>query len=291
MKVAAACYPVTGPDSWAGWEEKAEDWVSRAEADLAVFPEYGAMELAAITGARGLAAEMRSVSDALPRAWEHWAMLATRYNIHILAPSGPVYDGDAPVNRAMFFAPNGKRQAHDKRVLTPWERDPMACAPGGAPVLMDTALGRIGVQICYDCEFPLATRAMAEAGLDLLLVPSQTELRAGFSRVRTGARARALEAQCVVAHAPTQGQASWSEVVDENRGSAGIYAPPDHGFPDIGILAQGEMDKPGWTCAEVDLDALHRVRAAGGVRTRTDWPEQFGAEAVSLPPVPVVSLR
>ncbi|MAM59877.1 carbon-nitrogen hydrolase family protein [Maritimibacter sp. UBA3975] len=291
MKIAAACYPVDGPDSWAGWEDKAEAWVADAGADIAVFPEYGAMELAAITGARGLSAEMRAVSEALPRAWDHWARLATRYDIHILAPSGPVFDGDAPVNRAMFLAPSGKRQAHDKRVRTPWERDPMGCAPGGAPVLMDTTLGRVGVQICYDCEFPLATRAMAEAGLDVLLVPSQTEAMAGFSRVRTGARARALEAQCVVAHAPTQGQAAWSEVVDENTGAAGIYVPSDHGLPETGILAQGAMNTPGWTRVELDVARLQTVRTAGGVRTRTDWPEQFGADAVSIPPIPLVSLR
>lgn len=291
MKVAAATYPAGKPQSWSAWEDAVERWVAEAAADLLVFPEYGAMELAAITGATGLAAEMRAVSDALPRAWEHWAALAARYGCHILAPSGPVFDADGPVNRAMFFAPSGARQAHDKSVMTPWERDPMHMRPGGVPVLMDTALGRIGVQICYDAEFPLATRAMAEAGLDLLLVPSQTETLAGYNRVRIGAQARALEAQCYAVQAPTQGRSDWSVLLDENAGTAGIYAPPDLGLPDDGIVAQGEMNMPGWTRATLDIAHLRTIRASGGVQGHAHWPEQFGAGGVSLPSIPVVTLR
>ena len=147
VRVAAATYPAGVPESWSAWEDAVEGWVADAQADLLVFPEYGAMELAHLTRAEGLSDQMAAVSDALPRAWDHWATLAQRYGAHILAPSGPVREPQGYVNRAMFFAPNGKRQAHDKQVMTPWERDPMDMRPGAAPVLMETSLGRIGVQI------------------------------------------------------------------------------------------------------------------------------------------------
>lgn len=292
MKIATATYPVEELADWAAFEAKARDWVARAEgADLLAFPEYGAMELATLTGARGLGAELRAVSDALPRAWEIWAALAAEFDAHILAPSGPVFEGARPVNRAMFFAPNGRRQAHDKLMPTPWERDPIDLAPGDVPVLMETDLGMIGVQICYDCEFPLASRALVEAGADVILIPSQTEAAHGFHRVRTGARARALEGQIITVQSPTQGVAPWSEVVDANAGAAGIYAPPDIGFPDNGIIAQGEMNMPGWCIADVDLTALARTRAEGGVRTFADWPGQFGGAGLGLPPINKVDLR
>ncbi|MBV7378939.1 carbon-nitrogen hydrolase family protein [Maritimibacter dapengensis] len=295
MKIAAATYPINRFDTWSDWEHKARVWVEEAAgegADLLVFPEYGAMELASLTPkATTLVMQMSAVSGALPRAWDVWGRLAEQHGVHILAPSGPIIENGKPVNRAMFFTPTGARQAHDKSVMTPWEHDPMRVVPGAPPVLMQTALGRIGVLICYDCEFPLAARAMVESGADLILVPSATETMAGFHRVRIGAQARALEGQIVVAHAPTQGQAPWCEVVDENAGCAGIYVPPDIGFPSNGILAQGVLNRPGWTFATVDLAALAQVREAGGVRTRSDWPAHHDAATGHLPPITTVDLR
>ncbi len=280
MKIAAACYPIDWIEGFGCYADKLSRWVAEAAgagADLLVFPEYGAMELAATAGrevAGDLEASLHVVSDLLPRAWDLHAELAARHGIHILAASGPVFEGDRPVNRAMFLAPGGDRQAHDKQIMTRWERDPMNAVPGAAPVVMETALGRIGVLICYDAEFPLLARSLVEAGAEILLVPSATEAEEGFHRVRIGAMARALEGQCVTVHAPTQGAAPWSPLVDENSGAAGIYGPPDRGFPPSGILAQGAMNVPGWTYAEVSLDAIARVRRNGNVLTMTHWTEQ-----------------
>lgn len=290
MRIAAACYPMDRTTSWQEWEDKVSAWVTEAEADLLVFPEYGAMELAAIAGAKTMQDQMRAVSDAMGQAWDHFEHLAKTHAVHILAPSGPVWSDAGPRNCAMFFAPNGKRHAHDKRQLTPWECDPMGMVPGEALVLMRTALGRIGVQICYDSEFPLASRALSRAGADVILVPSATELLAGYNRVRVGAQARALEGQCITVHAPTQGEAAWCEVIDQNAGCAGIYGPPDAGFPDDGVIAQGAMNTPGWTRAQIDLKALAQVRESGGVRTFHDWDRQLGAENLSLPRVIEVDL-
>jgi len=275
MKIAAACYPIEAFDSFAAYADKIASWVEEAAgegADLLVFPEYGAMELAALAGletASQTGPAMRAVSGRLPEAWDLHADLAAKFGVHILAASGPYFvPGDADtraVNRAMFFTPSGGRQAHDKQMMTRWEHDEMDMRPGAPLVVMQTALGRIGVLICYDSEFPLLGRALVEAGAELLLVPSATEALEGFTRVRVGAMARALEGQCVAVHAPTQGRAPWNNVVDENTGRAAIYGPPDQGFPPSGILAEGAMNAPGWVYAEVSLDAVRRARADGNV--------------------------
>ena len=170
------------------------------------------MELATIEGASSLMQQMVSVSNALPQAWGLLARLATEYQVYILSPSGPYLFDDAFVNRAMFLGPEGGATPVDKYLMTPWERNPMGVEAGKLPQLFDTSLGLIGVQICYDCEFPLPTRAMVEAGMDLLLIPSATETLAGYHRVRIGAQARALEGQIVTVQSPTQGKADWGEV-------------------------------------------------------------------------------
>ncbi len=60
------------------------------------------------------------------------------------------------------------------------------------------------------------------------------------------------------------------------------------GFPPGGVLALGEMNKPQWVYAEVDLDLIAKVRASGGVQTYKHWPEQPGAGA--LPEAQVVNI-
>ncbi len=293
MKIAAACYPIDWMEGFGCYADKLSSWVAEAAgqgADLLVFPEYAAMEYAAFAGravAKDVLGSMRAVSAALPEAWDLHAELAARHGVHILTGSGPFFAGERVVNRAMFLTPDGKRQHHDKQIMTRWERDPMGLAPGDPLVVMDTSLGRIGVLICYDAEFPLLARALVEAGAQIILVPSATEALEGYSRVRIGAMARALEGQCVVAHAPTQGAAPWNPVVDRNTGKAAIYGPPDLGFPPTGIIAEGEMNAPGWTIAEVDLSAVAAARANGQVRTMAHWPEQDRAAAA----VQTVALR
>lgn len=280
MKIASACYPIDWMEGLTCYADKLSGWVSEAAgqgAELLVFPEYAAMELAALEGravAGDLAASMRAVDARMPEVWDLHAGLAARHGVHILAGSGPVFTDQGPVNRAMFFSPGGQRQPHDKQIMTRWERDPMGVGPGAPLSVMDTALGKIGVLICYDAEFPLLARALVEAGAEILLVPSQTEAVEGYNRVRIGAMARALEGQCIVVQSPTQGAAPWSPVLDENHGAAGIYGPPDRGFPANGVIAAGEMDTPGWTYGEVDLGAVRTARAEGNVLLTRHWGEQ-----------------
>lgn len=291
MQIATAAYPAEFLDSWDAYVTKLTNWVSEAAsagAELLVFPEYGGMELATLAGrevALDLEASIHAVSERIPAADALHSDLAARFGVHILAASAPVVDPSVatrPVNRARFFAPTGGVGVQDKQVMTRFEREEWFIAPGGPLRLFDTALGRIGILICYDCEFPLLGRALAEA--DLLLVPSVTEALSGHSRVRIGAQARALEAQCVAVMSSLVGEAAWSEAIDVSVGRGAVFGPPDVGFPPTGILAEGELNVPGWTYAEIDLNAVTRVREEGVVLNRAHWHDQIGRDG---PPEPV----
>jgi predicted amidohydrolase len=284
VKIAAAAYPLDWFDNWAGYEAKLTSWVGEAAgngADLLVFPEYGAMELASLGGA----AVAGDIQDALHEVSRHkpasealHTRLAAKHGVHILAASGPVFGlphaGGRPVNRASLFGPEGLIGHQDKAMMTRWERDGWHIVPGNGLQVFDTALGRIGVLICYDSEFPLLGRALAEAGVEFLLAPSATEALAGFTRVRVGAMARALENQLVAVHAPVVGKAPWCYGMEENTGSASVYGPPDRGFPANGIIAEGALGQPGWVYGEVSREAIAAVRADGGVLNLRHWSEQ-----------------
>jgi len=293
--VAAAQYPIEQLADWAAYEAKLTRWVAEAAdagAALAVFPEYGGMELASLEPATmgDLAGSLASVAALVPHVDALHAALAARHGLHILAASLPRRDADGHYrNAARLFAPNGKIGAQDKLVMTRFEREQWFVSAGADGLtLFETALGKIAVLICYDSEFPLLARAAVEAGAELLLVPSCTDSLHGYWRVRLGAQARALESQCYAVQAPTVGLAEWSPAVDVNRGAAGIYGPPDRGMPEDGVIALGAEGAAQWVYGEVDLARVAALRADGGVLNARDWRDQPGAGA--LPPVTRVSL-
>lgn len=280
MKLAAAAYPLTWLTSWQDYATKIEAWIAEGAAtgaDLLVFPEYAAMELASLGGeavaadqAQALAetAKHREASDALHLA------LAQKYNIHVLAGSGPVWHKGGPVNRATLFGPQGVVGFQDKQIMTRFEREEWGVASGEPLTVLETPFARLGVTICYDSEFPLLARALCESGAEVLLSPSCTETYAGFMRVRIGSMARALENQCVVVQSPLIGDAPWCAGVETNTGSAAIYGPPDDGWPEGGILAETPLNEPGWAVAEVSRDQIRQTREDGVVLLMRHWPEQ-----------------
>jgi len=281
ITLAAAAYPLDWLDSFAAYEAKIAAWVADAAgqgAGLLVFPEYAAMELASL-GGRAVAADLEGalseVARHRPAADALHARLAAEHGVLILGGSGPVFAGNRPVNRATLYGPAGVLGHQDKQIMTRFEREDWDVVPGvDGLTLFDTAAGRLGVAICYDSEFPLLSRALAEHGAEVILAPSCTETEAGFYRVRIGAMARALENQCVAVHAPLVGAAPWCAGCEVNTGRAAIYGPPDRGWPATGILAEGAMDAPGWVLARVSRGLIARTRADGGVLNLLHWPEQ-----------------
>ena len=281
FELAAAQYPIDWLDDWDAYVRKLTAWVDAAAGAggrLLVFPEYAGMELASLFPAPipgDLHRQLVAVASLEERVVALHRQLARQHGVYILGGSLPVAAGPGRHhNRAWLYGPDGGAAAQDKVMMTCFERDPWGVSGGTELRLFDTALGRLGVCICYDVEFPLLARRLAEAGAELILVPSCTETLRGYWRVRVGAQARALESQLVVVQAPLVGEAPWSPAVDVNRGAVGVYGPPDLGFPDNGVLVLGELDQPCWVYAELDLDLMPEVRSAGAVRNHEHWPEQ-----------------
>ncbi|MEF3046933.1 carbon-nitrogen hydrolase family protein [Pseudotabrizicola sp. L79] len=278
--LAAAAYDLSWFDRFDDYAAKIGSWVAGAAArgaKLAVFPEYGAMELTSL-GGRAVAADLERGLHEVARHWPAvdalHVELARRHDMILLGASAPFFDGARPVNRAVLYGPDGVIGHQDKQIMTRFERETWDVVAGQGLAPFDTDLGKIGVVICYDSEFPLLARHLVDQGAEVLLAPSCTDSLAGFTRVRVGSMARALENQCIVAHAPTVGACDFCPAVDENWGSAAIYGPPDRGFPPTGILAETPMNVAGWAVAPVSLAAVREVRRDGGVLNHLHWPEQ-----------------
>jgi predicted amidohydrolase len=283
LKVAAAQYPIDKLSTIGACRAKLAQWVGEAAgngAQLLVFPEYGAMEYAAAQGERiagDIAMSLAAVSDALGEMHAAYSELARQHRVYILASSGPSRRPDGRyVNEARLFAPSGGNDVQEKLIMTPFEQR-WGISGGTALKVFDATVGRIGVAICYDSEFPLLVRAQAEAGADIILIPSCTEFISGYNRVRTAALARALENTCVTIISSTVGDALWSPVVDRNVGAAGIFVPAERTVSETGILAEGSLNAKQWVYASFDLNPLQTIKRCGEMRNATDWTLQPGA--------------
>lgn len=281
VKVAAAQYDIGFFDQWSDFADKLTQWVQEAaevKAKLLVFPEYGSMELASLFGEtvyKDLGKQLHVMQDVYAQWQDLHLQLAKQYDVMILASTFPVMQDNGTFrNRANLYAPDGLVGYQDKLIMTRFENEQWLIHPGEDIKVLETDIGKIAINVCYDSEFPMIAYQQVKAGADLILAPSCTDTEAGFYRVRIGCQARALENQCYVVQSPTFGNAAWSEAVDVNTGRASIYTPVDYGFPDNGILVEGVGDKPGWVYADLDLAEIARVRKEGQVFNYRDWPKQ-----------------
>ena len=292
ISLAACQYHI---DLLTSWEAHAAHLSALCEeaagqgARLLLLPEYAGLVLSGQLPEeqRGdLQASIAGIQPLLPRWLELCEGLAQRLNVYLQPGSLPVLDADGRYrNRAWLFGPEGNLGSQDKLIMTRFELEQWDIAAGQGLRVFDTELGRLGILICYDNEFPLLARRLAEAGVDLILAPSCTDTEAGFHRVRVGAQARALENQIAVLQAPTVGLAPWSPALDENIGRAALYVPPDRGMPSSGVIAESAELCPSesrWLYAELDLAEVRRVREQGQVFTRRDWPLQFDEARLAL---------
>ena len=63
---------------------------------------------------------------------------------------------------------------------------------------MNTALGKIGLSICYDLRFPNLFRKLAKKGAHIILVPSAFTVPTGRDHWETLVKARAIENCCFI---------------------------------------------------------------------------------------------
>jgi predicted amidohydrolase len=282
VKIATAQYDISFLADWQEYRDKVERWVDDAVsqgARLLLFPEYASMELASLFGKEvysSLSGQLAAMQSVLDDYLDLFKSLARRHGCYIQSGSFPVENGGGGYcNRAYLFFPDGSVDFQDKLIMTRFENEQWFVSAGDRLKTFQTDFGTIGINICYDSEFPMLARQQVEQGANLILVPSCTDTLAGFHRVKIGCQARALENQCYVTQACLVGDAPWSEAVDVNVGAAGIYTPVDRGYPDNGILVAGALNAVGWVIGEVDLPSCGAVRSQGQVFNYRDWPLQL----------------
>lgn len=285
IRLAACQYAIELHETWDAYAAHLQGLCAEAVeagAQLLLLPEYAGLVLSGQLPAEQRSDLRGSIAGIQPliTPWlELCEGIARRFRVYLQAGSAPVLDPDGRYrNRAWLFGPEGLLGYQDKLIMTRFEREQWDISPGEGLRVFETALGCLGILICYDNEFPMLARRLAEQGADLILAPSCTDTEAGYHRVRIGAQARALENQIAVLQSPTVGMAPWSPALDENIGRAGLFVPPDHGMPGDGVVALSAEPNPAgsqWLMCEVDLQEVRRVRREGQVLTRRDWPEQF----------------
>ncbi|UQN07618.1 carbon-nitrogen hydrolase family protein [Deinococcus sp. QL22] len=293
VRVAAAAYPVDFLPDWAAYQAKISAWVADAAgqgASLLVFPEYAALELVALLPPElhhDVTAIRPALQAFLPQFLALHYQLARQHGVGIVAGSLPVAHAEGFVNRAYVFGPDGQCSHQDKLMMTRFEAEEWHISPGSGLRVFELGGVRYGIVICYDSEFPLMSRQLAEAGAEVLLIPSFTGAKRGYTRVRVGSMARALENQVYAVHAPLIADADWTYAVEEAVGMAGIYTPSDDGLPEDGVLAQGGWNQPGWLVADLDLSLTRHVRADGHV---LNWRDRVAATE-RVTPAEVVDLN
>jgi len=222
-------------------------YVQTPEVTTLIEPD-GTRLFAAVTPAHDQAA-IAAFSDLARELglWLHIGSMAVR-----VAP-------DKVANRAFLFDPRGVAVAtYDKihmfDVSLPGGetyRESKNYRPGAVAPVVRTPWGAIGITICYDLRFPNIYRALAQAGAEILAIPSAFTVPTGAAHWHTLMRARAIENGCWILAAA---QAGTHESGRKTYGHSLIVAPCGE------IVAEAPTLHPSIILADIDLSAVADAR-------------------------------
>ncbi len=268
VRIAAVQYLLRPITCFEDFASQVEFFVRSAEdyhAHFILFPEFFTMQLLSYINEPAPALAVRRLARLAPQYEELLSRLARQTGIYIIGGTHPVFQRGKVFNAAHLFTPNGQVFRQKKVHLTPTESGPYQLSRGHGLYLYHTDFGNIAILICYDVEFPELARVMAEAGAEILFVPSCTDGREGFCRVRYCSQARAIENQVYVAVTGTVGNLPLVPYMNTNYGQAAILTPSDYFFARDGIAAEGTINQEQLVVADVDLDLLDEQRVNGSV--------------------------
>lgn len=274
VRIACVQYQVRKIDTFEEFANQVEYFVETAadyRADFVLFPEFFSVQLLsvieplpAIDGIRKLATEFTAPFIELMSG------LSKKFGIYIIGGSHPIEVGDKLENQCLIFDPEGRYIAQPKLHITPAEKRYWGIDGGNELIVLPTPKAKIAVQICYDVEFPEASRYLADEGVEILFVPYCTDDRHGQLRVRYCAQARAIENQFFVATAGIIGNLPSVPAMDIHYGQAAVFTPSDFEFARDGIQAIADSNVETLLVTDVDTEDLYRSRAAGSVTPRLD---------------------
>ncbi|MEM8867261.1 MAG: nitrilase-related carbon-nitrogen hydrolase [Verrucomicrobiota bacterium] len=240
---------------------------SAQAADFLLLPEYFSLHLlstrATLSPSEGIQTAARENTDQINACL---ARLAETYQLCIIGGSQPICTDLGLMNVCQVFMPTGLRASQAKLHITPSEVTEWSIQGGDTLALIKTSKLSFGVQICYDIEFPEATKLLTQAGADLIFVPYCTEDIYGHHRVTICARARAIENQVYIATAGLVGELPRVPNMEAQYARSGVYSPIDIGLPEDGIVAQVAYSEDQLLITELQLSLLRKIREEGCVR-------------------------
>jgi predicted amidohydrolase len=273
IRAAVANWKIRSVRSDSAFWSHGQEFLMKADdhgAQLVVLPELFCLEL--------LNLEPKIKAEDAPKylvqyekAIEDWLMrMSSVSGMVIVGGSHFKYDKAGIKNVCAIAFPDQPLQFQEKNKLTVYERSVWKLMPGNGIANLP---GRMGVSVCYDCEFPEGSRVLAENSALVQAVPAWTETQRGFQRVRWSCLARAVENQNFVLHASLVGNIG-REPVPESFGSSAIIAPSIAPFPMEAILAETKFDEDDVVVEGLDFSALHAGRNEGEV---TNWQDRDSA--------------
>ena len=272
IRVASLQYFIRPVQTFEQFHDQVEALVETAadyKTHLVVFPEYFTAQLLTLGNVkRPMREQVRELAKQAPRFIELMRGLARKERLYIAAGTIPVLaeeNSETVYNQCFFFGPQGDYGVQGKLHMTRFETEDWQVSAHAGLKIFETSFGRLAIAICYDVEFPEIARAAARQGANILIVPSCTDDRQGFFRVRYCAHARAIENQMYVIHSSTVGSLPMVPAVSLNYGQASILTPSDFAFSRDGILAEGNFNQEMMVVGELNLKTIVESRSEGTV--------------------------
>lgn len=269
LRVASMQYYLRPVATFSAFADQVKSLVETAgdyKARLVVLPEYFAVQLLTLGDVkRPMQEQIRDLAGQADAVTEVLSCAARESKVWLVGGTIPVLSDGRIRNECRVFGPDGGWHAQRKLHMTRFEREEWDIAAGEGLNIFETEWGRFAVAICYDVEFPEIARAAALSGADILVVPSCTDDRQGFLRVRYCAHARAIENQLYVVTSSTVGSLPMVPAVHLNYGQAAIITPSDFAFARDGLLAEGTVNQEMMVIGDLDLKYLRQSRETGTV--------------------------
>jgi predicted amidohydrolase len=270
IRVASLQYFIRPVQTFNQFRDQVEALVETAvdyKCQLLVFPEYFTVQLLTLGNVkRPIREQVQDLAKQVPTFLELMESLARKHAMYIVAGTIPVLgDREDLYNDSYFFSPAGKIGVQGKLHMTRFEKEDWKISPRSRLKIFETVFGRLAIAICYDVEFPEIARAAARLGARVLVVPSCTDERQGFLRVRYCSHARAIENQIYVIQSHTVGSLPMVPAVSLNYGQAAILTPSDFAFSRDGILAEGHPNQEMMVIGELNLGTIAEARERGTV--------------------------
>ncbi|CAN5604241.1 bifunctional GNAT family N-acetyltransferase/carbon-nitrogen hydrolase family protein [soil metagenome] len=246
------------------------DAVSDYQSDFILFPELFNAPLMGNFNNMDSRHAIRELANFTEPIVAAMSKMAVSYNVNIIAGSMAEIRDDKVYNVSYVLQRNGQIDSVCKLHITPSEEYDWHIQGGNEIKVINTDAGKIGVQICYDVEFPEMTRKLAEEGLQILFVPFLTDTQNAYNRVRFCAQARAIENECFVAIAGNVGNLPKVTNMDLQFAQSAVLTPSDFAFPVNCIKAEATPNTEMIVVSDVDLSLLTELHNYGSVQTLKD---------------------